>query len=137
MKQLTIKTEIGWDEYGEELFFDFPAIREPQECYECRGEGKTVADRLKGLDFSPEELMRNGDWDDYVEHTGIWEWHRCSRCSGHGCYMDTHIDSEKCQREHSTEWEMMIEHQNDKDECERESRITLWGESGGTCGSPY
>ena len=133
----TITMEIGWTEDGDEITHDFPAKTEPTECHVCHGSGTTVADGLKGLDFSPEELQRNGDWHDYVEGKGIWRPVRCSKCSGQGCFMETSIDIVKAEEHHSKELEMMYEHQQEKSDCERESQAIMWGESGGTCGSPY
>lgn len=129
----TIKQAIGWDDDSEEIMHEFPAVRVPEECDECRGDGTTVAPRLKGMDFSPEELQRNGDWDDYVSHEGIWAKHTCSECNGSGAVMSLEYDMPKIDEAHAKEYEMMCDHQQKISESEEADRRTAWGEGGWAC----
>jgi len=137
-KMITRELQIGWGEEGSEQegepkMFAFPCNREPVTCDHCRGEGKTVADNLRGLDFSAEELQRNGDWDDYVSHEGIWQWHKCSRCSGHGCYMEDVIDWKLAEEKYPEQVEAHHEHENEMSEMRRVDELVRRGESGGYC----
>ena len=129
----TIKQVIGWDDNDEEIMHEFPAVRVPEECDECHGDGTTVADSLKGLDFTPEELQRDGDWDDYVSHEGIWKQHTCSSCRGSGAVMSLEYDMPKVNEHHAKEFEMMCDEQEAEQRSREEDRATAWGEGGWAC----
>jgi len=115
------------------MYFDFPAVRVPVECDHCRGDGKTVADNLRGIDYSAEELQRNGDWDDYVSHEGIWKLHKCSRCNGNGCHMQEQIDDAKVLADHAVEMKLHQEWSQDDYEMRMEDAAVMRAESGGYC----
>jgi len=118
---------------GREMFFDFPAVRVPVECDHCRGDGKTVADNLRGIDYSAEELHRDGDFDDYVSHEGIWQWHKCSRCNGNGCHMQEQIDDAKVLADHAVEMKLHEKWDDEMCEMRMEDAAVRRGESGGYC----
>lgn len=132
MKEMNENGEMSYL-VGERMFFDFPAVRVPVECDHCRGEGKTVADNLRGIDYSAEELLREGDWDDYVSHEGIWKLHKCSRCNGNGCHMQEQIDETGVLADHAVEWELHQEWSQGDYEMRMEDAAVRRAESGGYC----
>jgi hypothetical protein len=100
-------------------------------CGTCRGNGKhshdlgCITEEDRSRDWSPDE------WEDYMN--GAYD-RQCEECGGSGKVVV--IDEDECERQGRGDDMLAYYDELDREaQWAREDRITMYWESGGTCGS--